>query len=320
MADDVACNARNREPGTIFNHYDRKVNLCAAPIQIDYRGDEVTVETFLRILTDRWDDATRTAPGFRQKRLLSDANSNVLIYLNGHGGDEFLKFQDMHEFTAVDLANSLMEMHLKNRYRQCLFILDTCQAASMLTYVKAPNVIGLSSSLKGESSYSHHVDSHLGVPVVDRFTSWTMDWMERHQHEPEYLTFANFENSWRDANLLSTASLMTTVPHFDPKKASLLDFFMPGSKFVFTDAPSMKTLLSVQNVDMPKETAPLKEDKELPHLEIQEDHYPIYKINFSSGEEDIQLTDSYFYFLSIVVIVIGYFISLHRMKKGKSDK
>ena len=30
----------------------------------------------------------------RSKRLLSDARSNVLVYLTGHGGDEFLKFQD----------------------------------------------------------------------------------------------------------------------------------------------------------------------------------------------------------------------------------
>lgn len=31
----------------------------------------------------------------RSKRLLSDAGSNVLVYLSGHGGDEFMKFQDV---------------------------------------------------------------------------------------------------------------------------------------------------------------------------------------------------------------------------------
>ena len=30
----------------------------------------------------------------RSKRLLSDGRSNVLVYMTGHGGDEFLKFQD----------------------------------------------------------------------------------------------------------------------------------------------------------------------------------------------------------------------------------
>lgn len=33
----------------------------------------------------------------RSKRLLSDATSNVLVYLAGHGGDDFMKFQDQEE-------------------------------------------------------------------------------------------------------------------------------------------------------------------------------------------------------------------------------
>ena len=38
----------------------------------------------------------------RSKRLLSDARSNVLVYLTGHGGDEFLKFQDQARPCATD--------------------------------------------------------------------------------------------------------------------------------------------------------------------------------------------------------------------------
>ena len=33
----------------------------------------------------------------RSKRLLSDGGSNVLVYLAGHGGDDFMKFQDQEE-------------------------------------------------------------------------------------------------------------------------------------------------------------------------------------------------------------------------------
>lgn len=40
----------------------------------------------------------RHAPGVpRSKRLLSDAGSNVLVYAAGHGGDDFMKFQDQEE-------------------------------------------------------------------------------------------------------------------------------------------------------------------------------------------------------------------------------
>jgi len=56
--------------------------------QVDYRGYEVTVENFIRVLTGRLSSSTP-----RSKRLLSDNRSNILIYMTGHGGDGFLKFQ-----------------------------------------------------------------------------------------------------------------------------------------------------------------------------------------------------------------------------------
>ena len=56
--------------------------------QVDYRGYEVTVENFIRVLTGRLPPSTP-----RSKRLLSDNRSNILIYMTGHGGDGFLKFQ-----------------------------------------------------------------------------------------------------------------------------------------------------------------------------------------------------------------------------------
>jgi glycosylphosphatidylinositol transamidase (GPIT) subunit GPI8 len=45
--------------------------------------------------------AGRYAPDTpHSKRLLTDANSNILIYMTGHGGDEFLKFQDSEEISS----------------------------------------------------------------------------------------------------------------------------------------------------------------------------------------------------------------------------
>lgn len=52
LADDVACNPRNKEPGGVYNHYDRKMDLYNAYVpQVDYRGDQVTASSFLRVLT-----------------------------------------------------------------------------------------------------------------------------------------------------------------------------------------------------------------------------------------------------------------------------
>jgi len=51
----------------------------------------------------------------RSKRLLSDASSNVFVYMTGHGGNEFLKFQDAEELSAFDIADAFETMHQKKR-------------------------------------------------------------------------------------------------------------------------------------------------------------------------------------------------------------
>lgn len=51
LADDVACNARNKFPGCIYSSAGRTLDLYGDNIEVDYRGYEVTVENFLRVLT-----------------------------------------------------------------------------------------------------------------------------------------------------------------------------------------------------------------------------------------------------------------------------
>jgi GPI-anchor transamidase subunit K len=51
LADDMACNARNSFPGQIFNSEDHVLNLYGTDVEVDYRGYDVTVENFIRVLT-----------------------------------------------------------------------------------------------------------------------------------------------------------------------------------------------------------------------------------------------------------------------------
>ncbi|VDP03411.1 unnamed protein product, partial [Heligmosomoides polygyrus] len=97
-------------PGTVYAARAGN-NLYGIDVEVDYRGEEVTVENFIRLLTGRHHPATP-----RSKRLLTDHQSNVLIYLTGHGGDSFLKFQDAEELTNVDLAYAIQTMYEDNRY------------------------------------------------------------------------------------------------------------------------------------------------------------------------------------------------------------
>lgn len=111
LPDDMACNPRNAFPGTVYNNADRALDLYGDNIEVDYRGYEVTVENFIRLMTDR---VSEDMP--RSKRLLTDDRSNILVYMTGHGGNEFLKFQDAEEISAFDLADAFEQMWEKKRY------------------------------------------------------------------------------------------------------------------------------------------------------------------------------------------------------------
>jgi glycosylphosphatidylinositol transamidase (GPIT) subunit GPI8 len=54
LADDVACNPRNEFPGMVYANKGRKLDLYGGEgegVEVDYRGYQVTVESFLRVLT-----------------------------------------------------------------------------------------------------------------------------------------------------------------------------------------------------------------------------------------------------------------------------
>lgn len=51
LADDVACNTRNKFPGSVYAKAGRHLDLYGDNIEVDYRGYEVTVENFIRLLT-----------------------------------------------------------------------------------------------------------------------------------------------------------------------------------------------------------------------------------------------------------------------------
>ncbi|KAI4086192.1 MAG: hypothetical protein LQ344_007767 [Seirophora lacunosa] len=173
LPDDMACNPRNAFPGTVYNNADRALDLYGDNIEVDYRGYEVTVESFMRLLTDRLPPEVP-----RSKRLGTDAGSNVLVYMTGHGGNEFLKFQDSEEIAGWDLADAFAQMWEKRRYRELLFMIDTCQANTLYSRFYSPNIVAAGSSELDQSSYSHHADNDVGVAVIDRWTYYNLEFLE----------------------------------------------------------------------------------------------------------------------------------------------
>jgi len=173
LPDDMACNPRNAFPGTVYSNADRRMDLYGENVEVDYRGYEVTVENFIRLLTDRWEEGVPAS-----KRLQTDEGSNILIYMTGHGGSEFLKFQDSEEISSWDLADAFSQMREKKRYNEMLFMIDTCQANTLYRQFYAPGIIATGSSEEDESSYSHHADNDVGVAVIDRWTYYVLEFLE----------------------------------------------------------------------------------------------------------------------------------------------
>ncbi|KAF8191737.1 peptidase C13 family-domain-containing protein [Pholiota molesta] len=174
LADDASCNSRNKVPGSVYASPGQHLDLYGDNIEVDYRGYEVTVENFIRVLTGRMDSSVP-----RSKRLLSNERSNVFVYMTGHGGNEFLKFQDNEEISAFDIADAFEQMYQKRRYNELLFMVDTCQANTMYSKLYSPNILATGSSRQGENSYSHASDSDIGVAVIDEYTHFTLEFMEQ---------------------------------------------------------------------------------------------------------------------------------------------
>jgi len=231
LADDVACNSRNTFPGTAFNNADRALDLYGDSIEVDYRGYEVTVENFIRLLTGRVEPDTP-----RSKRLLTDDRSNIFVYMTGHGGDEFLKFQDAEEISAFDLADAFEQMWEKKRYHEILFMIDTCQANTMYSKFYSPNILASGSSEIKQSSYSHHADSDIGVAVIDRYTYYTLDFLERNVDVNSQLTMKDLFDSYDKELIHSTPGFRTDLFKRPIEDVKITDFFG-----------------SVQNVEVSKE-------------------------------------------------------------------
>ncbi|KAF9660958.1 hypothetical protein SADUNF_Sadunf19G0017900 [Salix dunnii] len=276
LADDMACNARNKYPAQVFNNENHRLNLygdnvevyygpfqsaffCYKPrlqinvklyslsvqkfdqfmylksgtsckVKVDYRGYEVTVENFLRVLTGRHETAVP-----RSKRLLSDEGSHILLYMTGHGGDEFLKFQDSEELQSHDLADAVKQMKEKRRFKELLIMVDTCQAATLFNQLHSPGVLAIGSSMKGENSYSHHLDSDVGVSVVDRFTFYTLAFFERLNMYAN-ASLSSLFTSYDPNTMMSTAYYRTDLYQRRLDEVPVTNFFGSVMETIHTDS------------------------------------------------------------------------------------
>ncbi|XP_009285710.1 PREDICTED: GPI-anchor transamidase [Aptenodytes forsteri] len=266
LADDMACNPRNPKPATVFSHKNMELNVYGDDVEVDYRSYEVTVENFLRVLTGRIPPSTP-----RSKRLLSDDRSNILIYMTGHGGNGFLKFQDSEEITNVELADAFEQMWQKRRYNELLFIIDTCQGASMYERFYSPNIMALASSQVGEDSLSHQPDLGIGVHLMDRYTFYVLEFLEE-IHPASQTNMNDLFQVCPKSLCVSTPGHRTDLFQRDPQNVLITDFFGSVRKVeITTETISLDSDLAGFESKLPKDelaTEPQKYAEQLPVAQI----------------------------------------------------
>ncbi|CDY22666.1 BnaC08g43000D [Brassica napus] len=146
-----------------------------------------------------------------------DEGSHILLYMTGHGAD------------------AVKQMKEKRRYG---FRVYTCQAATLFNQLQSPGVLAIGSSLKGENSYSHHLNSYIGVSVVDRFTYYTLAFFERlNIYDNASLNrYNHLFSSYDPRQLMSTAYYRTDL--YQPKltEVPVINFFGSVMETIHTDS------------------------------------------------------------------------------------
>jgi len=230
---DYACDSRNRLPGRIYynkehnninfdSYYDNDDNLYKN-VEIDYKGNQVKVSKFINIMIGNH-DINDPYNG----KLMSDSNSTILLYLSGHGGDEFLKFQDNEEITSQDIGIMIKEMENLQRYKQLLILADTCQASTLANYITSSNVIVITSSLKGENSYAYHISDTLKVSLIDRFTYKIYQFFNNYiinQKDSSKMTLQNLVDFMDYRFLHSTANIPLNTGLRSLNNIPIIEFF-----------------------------------------------------------------------------------------------
>lgn len=159
MADDIARNPANPEPGVI-RHAEGGENLYR-DVEIDYRLGDITPHDLKDILLGKTDNG-----------LMSQSTDNVLLFWSGHGEKGRWLWDTDDTFDSAMLRETLTEMHREGKYRKMLCLIETCYSGSMgLAIEGIPGVLFITAANDRETSKADTYSTDLGVWMTNRFTT-----------------------------------------------------------------------------------------------------------------------------------------------------
>jgi ABC-type branched-subunit amino acid transport system substrate-binding protein len=130
---------------------------------VDYSGSQVTAATLKNVLTGTETDSTPVV-------LDSNASTDVFIYIVGHGDPGTIDFWNDNLFTTDDFTSVTDTMSREKKYRQLVFLDDTCFGKSIATNATAPDIIYLTGAASTEPSFAATYDIDIKQWISDEFT------------------------------------------------------------------------------------------------------------------------------------------------------
>jgi ABC-type branched-subunit amino acid transport system substrate-binding protein/glycosylphosphatidylinositol transamidase (GPIT) subunit GPI8 len=160
--DDIPTLPENPLRGDIHN-IPRGANIRVGAA-IDYTGANVTAATLKSVLAGR---ATAAAPVV----LESNESTDVLVYIASHGTPGGITFPGNDSFTTADFTGTTDAMYRDHKYRQLVFIVDTCFGESIAGNATAPGILYLTGAAGNEPSLGAVYDMDIRQWLSDEFTS-----------------------------------------------------------------------------------------------------------------------------------------------------
>jgi len=240
--DDIAHNSENPFPGQLFNKPDGPD--VYAGCNIDYRGDDVTPEKFMEVLTG-------TASG---KSLQSTSEDNVFIFFSDHGAPGLIAFPaSAGVLHKTDMVNTFQTMSDKGMFNKLTFYLEACESGSMFEDLNIPNVYALSAANPTESSWGAYCGrdaivngKNINSCLGDLFS---VNWME--DAEAVDTTSESLDTAFKTIMTKTTKSDVMQwgdVSFTDDKVAEFVGTLNPD--LITSDTDASASAVNVRQVDL----------------------------------------------------------------------
>ena len=236
--DDIANNRRNPFPGKVFNAPNGQDVYNG--VEIDYRGEDVTPQNFISVITGDKDAVSGIGSG---RVLESTRDDNVFIYFSDHGADGLIAFPKAYLF-ANKLNTAIKQMHEISMYNKLVFYLEACYSGSMFADLLQQDINVYATTAAGthESSFSAYCG---GQAIVNNTyimsclgDEYSVTWMQNSDTIDMDKTTLGEQIDFTKNRVLSshcqeygdTSMRDDLVGDFQSHKSSLMDYFLSFSK------------------------------------------------------------------------------------------